>query len=126
MEAGLWAPWGKPEKAHWGWESPTCQIRGEFLGHWLSAASHIYATTGDQEIKGKADYIVSEVARCQEENGGEWAGPIPEKYLDWLAGKTVHAPQCTVHRNMMGLYDMYAWAGNQRASGDPGQVVALV
>ena len=116
MEAGLWAPWGKPENAHWGWESPTCQIRGEFLGHWLSAASHIYATTGDQEIKGKADYIVSEVARCQEENGGEWAGPIPEKYLDWLArGKTVHAPQCTVHRNMMGLYDMYAWAGNKQA-----------
>jgi DUF1680 family protein len=116
MEAGLWAPWGKPENAHWGWESPTCQIRGEFLGHWLSAAAHIYATTGDQEIKGKADYIVSEVARCQEENGGEWAGPIPEKYLDWLArGKTVHAPQCTVHRNMMGLYDMYAWAGNKQA-----------
>lgn len=116
MEAGLWAPWGKPENAHWGWESPTCQIRGEFLGHWLSAAAHVYATTGDQEIKGKADYIVSEVARCQEENGGEWAGPIPEKYLDWLArGKTVHAPQCTVHRNMMGLYDMYAWAGNTQA-----------
>ena len=26
LEAGLWAPWGKPENAHWGWESPTCQI----------------------------------------------------------------------------------------------------
>ena len=116
LEAGLWAPMGKPVEAHWGWESPTCQIRGEFLGHWLSAASHIYASTGDLEIKAKADNIVSEVARCQEENGGEWAGPIPEKYLEWLArGKAVHAPQCTVHRNMMGLYDMYAWAGNQQA-----------
>jgi uncharacterized protein len=116
LEAGLWAPIGKPDDAHWGWESPTCQIRGEFLGHWLSAAAHIYANTGDQEIKGKADYIVSEVARCQKENGGEWAGPIPEKYLNWLArGKTVWAPHCTVHRNMMGLYDMYAWAGNQQA-----------
>ena len=116
LEAGLWAPMGKPVDAHWGWEAPTCQIRGEFLGHWLSAASHIYASTGDLEIKVKADHIVSEVARCQEENGGEWAGPIPEKYLEWLArGKTVHAPQCTVHRNMMGLFDMYAWAGNQQA-----------
>jgi hypothetical protein len=116
LEAGLWAPMGKPEDAHWGWESPTCQIRGEFLGHWLSAAAHIYASTGDQEIKGKADYIVSEVRRCQQENGGEWAGPIPEKYMDWLArGKTVHAPHCTVHRNMMGLYDMYSLAGNQQA-----------
>ncbi len=116
MEAGLWAPIGKPEDAHWGWESPTCQIRGEFLGHWLSAAAHIYASTGDQEIKVKADIIVSEVARCQQENGGEWAGPIPEKYLEWLArGKKIWAPHCTVHRNMMGLFDMYAWAGNQQA-----------
>src|SRR3972149_3653843 len=85
LEAGLWAPMGNPVDAHWGWESPTCQIRGEFLGHWLSAASHIYASTGDLEIKVKADNIVSEVARCQEENGGEWAAPIPEKYLEWLA-----------------------------------------
>jgi len=116
MEAGLWAPIGKPEDAHWGWESPTCQIRGEFLGHWLSAAAHIYASTGDLEIKLKADMIVSEVARCQQENGGEWAGPIPEKYLEWLArGKKIWAPHCTVHRNMMGLFDMYAWAGNQQA-----------
>ena len=116
MEAGLWAPIGKPEDAHWGWESPTCQIRGEFLGHWLSAAAHIYASTRDQEIKVKADIIVSEVARCQQENGGEWAGPIPEKYFEWLArGKKVWAPHCTVHRNMMGLFDMYAWAGNQQA-----------
>jgi hypothetical protein len=30
LEAGLWQPMGKPEDAHWGWESPTCQIRGEF------------------------------------------------------------------------------------------------
>ncbi len=116
LEAGLWAPHSMPEDAHWGWESPTCQIRGEFLGHWLSAAAHIYASTGDLEIKGKADFIVAEVARCQVENGGEWAGPIPEKYMDWLArGKPVWAPHCTVHRNMMGLYDMYAWTGNQQA-----------
>ena len=90
LEAGLWAPMGKPDDAHWGWESPTCQIRGEFLGHWLSAAAHIYAGTGDQEIKGKADLIVSEVRCCQEENGGEWAGPIPEKYMDWL-GRERHS-----------------------------------
>ena len=26
-----------PER-HWGWESPSCQVRGHFLGHWISAA----------------------------------------------------------------------------------------
>ncbi|MCL5997304.1 MAG: glycoside hydrolase family 127 protein [Chloroflexi bacterium] len=116
LEAGLWAPRDKPTDGHWGWESPTCQLRGHFLGHWLSAAAHLYACSHDQEVKGKADYIVSELARCQVENGGEWAGSIPEKYLDWAArGKEVWAPHYTVHKTLMGLYDMYAWGGNEQA-----------
>ncbi len=117
LEAGLWAPRAEPgAPIHWGWESPTCQLRGHFLGHWLSAAAHISANTGDQEIKGKADFIVSELARCQAENGGEWAGSIPEKYLDWVArGKPVWAPHYTLHKTLMGLWDMYAVGGNAQA-----------
>jgi len=116
LEAGLWGPRTRLEDYHGGWESPTCQLRGHFLGHWLSAAARIYASTGDVEIKGKADRIVSELARCQEENGGEWAGSIPEKYLDWIArGKKVWAPQYTLHKTLMGLYDMAAYAGNEQA-----------
>ena len=74
------------------------------------------ANTGDQEIKGKADFIISELARCQQENGGEWAGSIPEKYLDWVArGKRVWAPHYTLHKTLMGLWDMYAVGGNAQA-----------
>jgi uncharacterized protein len=116
LEAGLWSPRNRSEEIHWGWESPTCQLRGHFLGHWLSAAAHIAANTGDQEVKGKANYIVSELARCQKENGGEWAGSIPEKYLDWAArGKPVWAPHYTLHKTLMGLWDMYALGGNSQA-----------
>jgi len=116
LEAGLWGPRTRPEDCHWGWESPTCQVRGQFLGHWLSAAARIYASTGDPELKGKADWIVSELARCQRENGGEWAGSIPEKYLDWVArGKQVWAPHYVLHKTLMGLYDMVAYAGNEQA-----------
>lgn len=116
LEAGLWGPRRKLEDCHWGWETPTCQLRGHFLGHWLSAAALIYANTGDVEIKGKADRIVSELGRCQQENGGEWAGSIPEKYLDWIArGKRVWAPHYTVHKTLMGLYEMAAFAGNEQA-----------
>ena len=116
MEAGLWVPRSRSYEIHWGWEAPTCQLRGHFLGHWLSAAAHIAANTGDQEVKGKADYIVSELARCQKENGGEWAGSIPEKYLDWVArGKAVWAPHYTLHKTLMGLWDMYALGGNSQA-----------
>ena len=116
FEAGLWSTRGKPEGIHWGWESPTCQVRGHFLGHWLSAAARIWAATGDVEVKAKADRIVSELGRCQRENGGEWVFPIPEKYLHWIArGKTVWAPHYVVHKTLMGLYDMVAFAQNEQA-----------
>ncbi len=116
MEAGLWGPRFKTDDMHGGWEAPTCQLRGHFLGHWLSGAAMIAANTGDQEIKGKADYIISELARCQVENGGEWAGSIPSKYLDWVArGKWVWAPHYTLHKTLMGLWDMYSWGGNLQA-----------
>ena len=101
---------------HWGWESPTCQLRGHFLGHWLSAAARMYATTGDIEAKAKADTIVAELARCQERNGGEWVFSIPEKYYDWIAqGHRVWAPQYTVHKTLMGLVDMAKFAGSEQA-----------
>lgn len=116
LEAGLKSWDNKPEGIHWGWEAPTCQLRGHFLGHWLSAAARIYRQTGDTELKGKADKVVDGLAACQKENGGEWAGSIPEKYLDWIAaGKRIWAPQYTIHKTFMGLIDMYRFAGNKRA-----------
>jgi len=116
LEAGIGRFDNRPEGWHWGWESPTCQLRGHFLGHWLSGAARTYAGTGDGEIKAKADYIVSELGRCQRENGGEWAGSSPEKYLDWAArGKKVWAPHYTVHKTLMGLLEMHTLAGSEQA-----------
>jgi DUF1680 family protein len=116
LEAGLWRARAHPRGIHWGWESPTCELRGHFLGHWLSAAARIIAATGDPELKVRADHIVAELGRCQQENGGEWAGSIPPKYLDWVArGKRVWAPHYTVHKTLMGLYEMAALAGSERA-----------
>lgn len=117
MEAGLWAPRDDPgDDIHWGWESPTCQLRGHFVGHWLSAAARMAASTGDLELKGKADHIVAELGRCQKENGGEWVFSIPPGYLDWIArGKSCWAPHYTIHKTLMGLVDMAAYAGSQQA-----------
>jgi len=101
---------------HWGWESPTCQIRGQFLGHWLSAAAKIYASTRDEQAKTKADHIISELGQCQKKNGGEWVASIPEKFLQWLPqGQSTWAPHYVVHKTLMGLYDTYAFAGNEQA-----------
>lgn len=116
LEAGRYTSPYTPEGIHGGWESQTCQLRGHFLGHWLSAAAMRYHATGDGEIKAKADAIVHELALCQEENGGQWAGSIPEKYLHWIAGgKQVWAPQYNLHKTFMGLVDMYELAGNREA-----------
>ena len=101
---------------HWGWESPTSEIRGTFTGHWLSAAAHIIQATGNAEIKLKADHVVAEIARCQAKNGNGWAASIPEKYFRWLAeGQPTWAPQYVPHKTMMGLFAMYQYAGNQQA-----------
>lgn len=125
LEAGLTSPQlrlntaegrAAAEDMHWGWESPTCQLRGHFLGHWLSAAAYIAASTGDTEVRGKADAVIAEMARIQEHNGGRWAASIPEKYFFWIAqGKPVWAPHYTVHKTFMGLIDMYKLTGNKQA-----------
>lgn len=101
---------------HWGWDSPLSQIRGTFTGHWLSAAARICQESGKPELKVKADYIVAEIGRCQEENGGGWAFSIPEKYMYGVKnGKHFWAPQYVCHKIMMGLLDMYLFTGNTQA-----------
>ena len=105
-----------PDNIHGGWESPTCQLRGHFLGHFLSASAMLWHSMGDMEIKAKADHIVDEIKECQTANGGKWAASIPEKYFSMIAqGRPVWAPHYTVHKLFMGLTDMYRLAGNEKA-----------
>ena len=116
QEAGLAQNFGAKAMAHHGWEDPSCQLRGHFLGHYLSACAMRVAAYGDEELKAKAAAIVHELARCQSENGGLWAASIPEKYFAWIArGKQVWAPHYTVHKTFMGLVDLYRLAGNGEA-----------
>lgn len=110
LEAGRYSGRGMDPNAMGGWEDPSCQLRGHFLGHWLSAAALHYQETGDRELKAKTEAILDELALCQEDNGGEWACPIPEKYLYWIGkGKNIWAPQYTIHKLLMGLVDVYRY-----------------
>lgn len=122
LEAGIVLPGlqvvDNPETAnlHWGWEAPTCQLRGHFLGHWISAAAKLIAADGEPELRVKLDNIVSELARCQELNGGEWVGSIPEKYFTRLIkNQYIWSPQYVMHKTIVGLSDAYIYAGNTQA-----------
>lgn len=101
---------------HLGWESPTCQLRGHFLGHWLSAASFLIAENNDMELKAKLDHIIEELARCQQANGGQWIGSIPEKYFERLENNEyIWSPQYTLHKTLLGLYHSALYAENKTA-----------
>lgn len=101
---------------HLGWESPTCQLRGHFLGHWLSAASLLIAQNRDRELKAKLDILIDELDRCQKLNGGKWIGSIPEKYFKKLEkNEYVWSPQYTLHKTLLGLFHSVIYAGNQKA-----------
>lgn len=101
---------------HLGWESPVCQLRGHFLGHWLSAASLLIAQNHDRELKAKLDDIIDELERCQKLNGGRWIGSVPEKYFEKLEkNEYIWSPQYTLHKTLLGLYHSAAYAKNEKA-----------
>ena len=101
---------------HFGWESTSCQLRGHFLGHWLSAASMLYATYKDNELLNRINQIINELEHLQELNGGKWIGSIPESYLKRLEGtEYIWSPQYTMHKTVMGLYHTYIYTGNEKS-----------
>ncbi|MBV9851518.1 MAG: glycoside hydrolase family 127 protein, partial [Armatimonadetes bacterium] len=110
--AGLPAP-GRPLG---GWEAPDCEVRGHFVGHYLSACALMSRSAGDKELKAKGDYIVAELAKCQRALGGKYLSAFPTSFFDRLeAGRPVWAPYYTIHKIMAGLVDMYQYCGNTQA-----------
>ena len=106
-----------------GWESeePWIGIRchGHTLGHYLTAASLMYASTGDDRMKQRADYIVAELRACQEatRNGLVCAFPDGAAQLEnAIAGRPVAGvPWYTMHKVFAGLRDAHLFAGSAPA-----------
>lgn len=111
--AGLDAP-GEPLG---GWEKPESEVRGHFIGHYLSACALMFASTGDERIKAKADAMITELGKCQQALGGEYLAAFPESFWDRLESlqQVPWAAYYTIHKIMAGLYDLYALCGNEQA-----------
>lgn len=121
-EAGL-----KPKGEHYyGWEDNT--IAGHSLGHYLSAISMMYQTTGDKRFLDRVNYIADELDTCQKADGEGYIGAFPDgkKILEEEVAKGnirskgfdlngIWVPFYTQHKVMMGLMDAWRLCGNEKA-----------
>ena len=97
-----------------GWEAPDCELRGHYVGHYLSSCALMHASTGDQFIAQKAAELVTMLAECQAKDG--YLGAYPATFYDRLRKhERVWAPFYTYHKIIAGLIDMYQHTGNQQA-----------
>ncbi|HMB95553.1 MAG TPA: beta-L-arabinofuranosidase domain-containing protein, partial [Tepidisphaeraceae bacterium] len=99
-----------------GWESPSCEVRGHFVGHYLSACALMYKSTGDVAWKNRADYLVAELGKCQDALGDGYLSAFPAGAFDKLeTGGRYWAPYYTIHKIMAGLLDAYQLCGNEKS-----------
>jgi len=118
---------GLPTKAasYGNWENTG--LDGHIGGHYLSALSLMYASTGEERVKQKLDYMIDQLALCQQANGDGYIGGIPGGKAMWkevAAGKidagafslnNKWVPLYNIHKLYAGLYDAWMIAGNQKA-----------
>ncbi len=99
-----------------GWEEPNCELRGHFVGHYLSACAMMYAGTADERLEEKGNAVVSGLAECQARIGSGYLSAYPEEFIDRVeARKRVWAPYYTLHKIYAGLLDMYIYCDNKQA-----------
>ncbi|MBM3879751.1 MAG: glycosyl hydrolase [Verrucomicrobia bacterium] len=120
-EAGL-----EPKAEHYpGWERQG--VSGHSAGHYLSACALAWAATGNEEFRRRLDYMVGELAACQQAHGNGYVAAIPDGkrvYAEVAAGNIRSAgfdlngcwvPNYTLHKLLAGLRDAYRLCGNRQA-----------
>ena len=122
-EAGL-----KPKAENYpNWENTG--LDGHIGGHYLSALSYMYASTGNEEIGKRLDYFLSELKRCQDASGNGYLCGVPDGKTIWNEIKEgkINAnpfglndrwvPLYNIHKTYAGLRDAYLVAGKEEAKG---------
>lgn len=103
-------------KPYGGWEAPDNELRGHFVGHYLSACALMAAQTGDDAFKTRGATLVAELAKCQQALGGGYLSAFPAELFDRLRAHTrVWAPFYTYHKILAGMLDTYTLSGNKQA-----------
>lgn len=100
-----------------GWENT--EIRGHTLGHYLSAISMAYVNAKGEDkvrLKERVDYIIDELAACQDANGNGYVSAFPTSFLDRVEnGQAVWVPWYTIHKILAGLVTAAEYGDNEKA-----------
>ncbi|KAH9741132.1 proline-tRNA ligase (DUF1680) [Citrus sinensis] len=105
-----------PGEPYGGWEEPSCELRGHFVGHYLSASALMWASTHNESLKEKMSAVVSALSACQKEIGSGYLSAFPTEQFDRLEALIpVWAPYYTIHKILAGLLDQYTYADNAEA-----------
>ena len=107
-------------KPYGGWEKPDSSLRGNFLGHYLSACARMVASTGDRDLNARVNTVVAELDRCQEKSQRGYLSGFPETFFDTLEGGRLGVPGGSVpyysmHKTLAGLRDAHIYCNNQQA-----------
>ncbi|CEJ68969.1 Non-reducing end beta-L-arabinofuranosidase [Chryseobacterium oranimense G311] len=120
-EAGL-----KPKADNYpNWENTG--LDGHIGGHYLSALSLMYASTGDAAIQQRIDYMISELERCQNTSPDGYISGVPDGKKIWKEIKQGNirasgfglndrwVPLYNIHKLYSGLRDAYWYAKSEKA-----------
>ena len=100
-------------KPYGGWMTPGRTSCAEFVGHYLSACAMMYATTGDERLKEKANRVVTGFAQCQEKLGTGYLHTKPDNFTS--RGEAPLGLWYQIHKILAGLLDVYVYCDNLQA-----------
>ncbi len=102
-------------------------LDGHIGGHYLSALAMMYASTGDERMKERMDYMLSELKRAQNQHTDGYLGGVPGGRAIWdeIANGNIDAgsfslnkkwvPLYNIHKIYAGLRDAYLFGGSEQA-----------
>jgi len=102
-------------------------LDGHIGGHYLTALSLMYASTGNKEVLRRLTYMINELNKCQEAHGNGYLGAVPGGARVWkeIASGKIEAdlftlnkswvPWYNIHKVFSGMRDAYLYTDNKQA-----------
>ncbi|MDT0690544.1 glycoside hydrolase family 127 protein [Salegentibacter sp. F188] len=102
-------------------------LDGHIGGHYLTALSLMYASTGNQEVLDRLNYMLKELKRAQDSYGNGYIGGVPESRELWQEIESGNlnpgsfslndrwVPLYNIHKTYAGLRDAYLLADSELA-----------